>query len=1159
MIDDIKQIIIGQLGTEESKVVLDAIDAIQLQSTSVVPNMEGKTYGAWNVSLPFNVEDTRSLEALSYVIIKEMLKSGAVRFALEMKRAQMFSEFKNGRSIKIHTVDKNLKDITEIVLDKILPQLVWELTFHSLVYGTAIAEQVWENTTKEQFGLEGEGIITVPKVPNFVPIESVRHINRTANGSFDGFTQAGSYIKAINQKQFNEDIRVQAKDSLVVPYNGYSRNLWGESFFTVLYPIWFSYELVLRACVQYSQLMGDPPRLGKAPSRKKVRLSGSTSMVDAMDYLLAISASLPKTNSVIIPSDVDPENGKPEWELGYLTMPERSQPFVAILEMFHQLMLRAALTADTSITQGSPGSSTIGEIHATATAKHNEMVISNWLHYINRYFIPNIALYNSGENPPALWLELKGLDPKEREFFNAIMGIAGNSKTFEEFFYTVDWQSLANLAGLPVLDKEDADKLKAELQQQGLDNQEAQMQMAKKYETPNATQDPNKLKKQAEQKEVAQKLEALADSGLMAVSEHDIPFTLANPFHDKLGRFASKASAGISVIGSETKKRAGQAADFAVDHKKEIGIVAKDAAQNAVLRPYGLPRSKIKPKQTADKIFMSDADYKIKYDSLPSYAKALVTNPAEALTRKGKKGAVARFGMDLGSTIATRMMARYLIYGSAYALGGVATATALSAMFGSAPLWAVTVGGMVIGSATTAAVSGMLDFGVEELLNTYIDKHSPKDSQHIMMGGMHGVKRKGKMMGGIAGTEALVAVAAPIPMALGAIGGLGIEALQFYGDYKIGLEDSESYSDNITARCFSAMIMPMIVDNLLFEDADPLVVPVYDYRLGAFGFDRVGSENFMVLNQQGALRFVENYATGNFPDLVGLGWGSIDIQIDETAELEAIELGNPFHDSLGRFAPKDASKFFGGNSASAKADSKATKKAKTIVGSMGKQIGGTVDGLDVSVCGTWECVKKKSGSGDKDMMGVFSSKNNTLTLTPSIKEWGDYGFERITKHETIHARKRSKGKDIGPLTIDKSELEEGLTELIYHSKTGDKQVKASPYIRNMQAVAKAAKQGSGGDRKKALALVDEWHYKNDTNDGLKGYSKAMGGGIFNANFLKLSLGTGTNEDINWLLGGGVALEEEIDYTAFGDAFIKSEIAVRNNIHMPTGNSELREK
>lgn len=588
-----REIIEKNLDKKDAETVLKAVDLV-IESFGH-PNMKNKTMGDWRISLPYQMDDYRPDDALSYIHIKEMLKSGAIRFVLEMKRAQIISPFRNKRSTQVVCEDEELQQLIEKVLERILPQMMFEASWSSLVYGSAFMEKVWENKTKKYMGLgDDTTYVTVPKVPNLVPHESVIHITRTKDGSFDGFIQRSnttySLRSVIKKVTINDllptDIVVPVEEAIVIPYNGFSRNLWGESFLKPLYPLWFWHELLIRSMVLFGEMMGDPPRFGRAPSRKKVKISENT-YVNAMDHLLNLSVDLPQTNSIVVPSDTD-DKGTYEWELGYMQIPDRSQPFVNMIDLFNKMLIRAGITGDASIAQtASAGSYAIGEVHANATQLHNDMVLSTWVHYLNEYLIPDIAFYNAGPDHPMAMLEVKSLDPREREYLQGIMAIAGNSASFQEWFYMVDWETLSKSAGLPVLSKEQADELKNKLSEEALTRQRDQMQMMKDMapEQKADVADAGGTVKDAENQKLENVLDNL-DALPILYNTVDLEDTIelkskGKKKHsggdkykrDGRGRFAKKVGAAIGV---------GAAVTIALLNREENKVQAGDSVQDLI-------------------------------------------------------------------------------------------------------------------------------------------------------------------------------------------------------------------------------------------------------------------------------------------------------------------------------------------------------------------------------------------------------------------------------------------------------------------------------------------------------------------------------------------------------------------------------------------------
>ena len=147
--DSLTDFIKETLDEDNANLVLEEIEkTIKLEGV-VPPNLDsnGRTKGNWNTMLPdLNEvnEDHRQYEALSYETIDEMLKSSAVIFALEMKRSQIISVFRNERSWRIHTQDKELRGVVEANLAEILSKMADDFSYSSMVYGVSFQELLWE-------------------------------------------------------------------------------------------------------------------------------------------------------------------------------------------------------------------------------------------------------------------------------------------------------------------------------------------------------------------------------------------------------------------------------------------------------------------------------------------------------------------------------------------------------------------------------------------------------------------------------------------------------------------------------------------------------------------------------------------------------------------------------------------------------------------------------------------------------------------------------------------------------------------------------------------------------------------------------------------------------------------------------------------------------
>lgn len=748
---NVRKLITDTLGGEAQSVLQVVDEQLKLEDSPIVPPLsQGKTYGDWSIFIPYTGEELRPVQSLTYESINYMLSTGIVRFALDIKRAQTSSVMNNEKSIKMVTPDKELADIAMRGYMRIAPQFIYELTHSSLAYGTAFFETPWLTMSGYELGVSDKKtskFVSVPDMPNLVPHRTVRAIRRKPDGTYNGFIQnIYPYFthpldaKARDILLGQNDIIVEADASLVVPYNGISRNLWGESFLTPIYTLWFWYELIMRCLVRYSELMGDPIRLAKAPLKKKLVFSDTGKTVEAMDYMLNLAVGLSKSNAVVIPSDLDVETRMPLYDMTYLVTPDRSQPFVQILDMLSQYILQSAVAGTRQVVgeKYNPdiGSNTVGNI-----ALHNEMIVNSWVFYINKYFINKFSTYNRGKGGPPVWMEVQGLDPKEREFMSTMMSVAGNSSTFQEFFYQVDWQRLGESAGLPMLSPEQTEALKAKLAEQQPPQEqinEAALELAKdpplaltqqelsslkpiELEKPFSISMPDTISESIRDgfKEIAAKLETSQDTIQLA----------GNPFHDKLGRFASKAEKAVGKAASETKK-------FAKGHKTELLTVAAIAVGAAATAGGVKVKAKHNAQQKIEKALrIVDAKkYQEIYNASTPTWKKILCAPAEYAARKEGLGPqLARLAMEVGPDIAFGMTIGSALYSNSAIMGAAATAAISTALFGAAPGSVVVLGGLTVGIGASMIASEIVDHIGEKVVHTYINRASPKDPHHLTM------------------------------------------------------------------------------------------------------------------------------------------------------------------------------------------------------------------------------------------------------------------------------------------------------------------------------------------------------------------------------------------------------------------------------------------
>lgn len=609
---------------------------------------------------------------------------------------------------------------------------------------------------------------------------------------------------------------------------------------------------------------------------------------------------------------------------------------------------------------------------------------------------------------------------------------------------------------------------------------------------------------------------------------------LYNPYHDELGRFTTKE--GFLGVANKINDNIIKNPHLNKSALDVIGGYAGSMApvgSKTLVKNYATKDLR-KRQKLIDKETLSEVDYKNKYQNLPGYAKDLLLNPAEALTRKGsRKAKAAMFAIDIGSDLIIRSIVRSLMFGAAYSAGAALTATAIGSLLGTtAPLWAVQVGGVVVGLGAVGVTSSIIDYGTSKILNHWIDSASPNDRHHIKLSGFAGTKRKLR-------TKALVSLAhlPTLPGAIiGEVLGVGLDAYSIAGDVTLEIS-KEEYDANEGARLFSSDLYPFIVDLLLYEDAPYVFVPIYDPRLEEFGFERVDDKS-MYLYKDGALKFAKNWSTGNFPNIDNIHWGNTEISIDQTKLEDSITLYNPYRDELGRFASKNSNFFGFGNrpkSRGLNSSELAPLLRKNVETSARLENGGINDIVAPSWGGVYKYDKNKTAA--RQSFGMYSPRHNKIILTPNIRNLSKEEQEYVIAHETIHSRPRLGGKPATFKTYEQIMVEEGLTEVINVGLNGPKIFYLSPYQEHAYGMAKMARHNSNGDRKQAWEWVKQAHIKN----GDPNYSKEITGG---ANYRQISdffLRSG-KDDLEWMLANPNDIPYKLEDISFDQQMILSEIA-----------------
>lgn len=875
------------VGAEKAQIIVSEVNRFLQEEVVDIPiPLSGSTYGDLVLSYD-GTQDYRPSTQLSFDVIDKMLRSGPVIFAMEMKRAQVCRVFSQGR-YKVVSPDTELAEVADAALRPIMPKMADDFTYSAFAYGASYQEEEWEWKSKYQLGMStnrnAQTKFLVPKVPKSVKPSTISHIRRTANESFNGFAQ--------KKKMGVGTIDVDAQQALVIPLNSRFGNLHGQPVLHSMYIDWLWYEIIFRTMARYMERMATPTALAKAPSRATVTMSGSSNPIRAMDLALALAGSLSKANAIAIPSDTD-EDGRSLWDIGYLTADERAQPFLDVLEYLAQCMIRDALSADRSLSQssGGVGSYNIGEVHAAASAVTSEMILLQFLHYLNLYFMPEFSLYNRGAEGPPIWLKTQSIDMQERALLMQLIGVAGNSPAAQELFYLVDWRTLTETGNIPTLPEEKVTELKEQLNKEQADKMREQQEIMAQNQKPVPQGGASMFRKPNENKQPAPangntKTEAeLELEAYRNIFGDGIPWTLGayeaqilyengvineetlklfNPFHDNLGKFAPKAFSGVSRVGN--------LAD---------GIKQQRAA-------------KIKAQMQDD--LLSQNEYEERYKTFSKAEQKFLVPPAKYLAGKGIDNALIRGGVDFASDIAIRRTIAGLVYSSAYMLGVVG-----ASYLGITGVLPLSIAGVAIGVASSFALAGLVSRGKDDMFAAYLNRYAPTGNKYVTMSAkkqQEKRQRSRKVDVGVAAMDWIMPLDNIAVLAyegfstVGSVAGSATSPL--YGLEEVGT-DGNDY------ELFMTTIYPNVCDMVINKDFT-IVVPFDVPGLEEIGFYK--QEKVMVLDASTCWKFIEVWNNETFPK-GRLEFGNVTYL--EEGDAETIQLFNPFHGDDGRFASKAGS------------------------------------------------------------------------------------------------------------------------------------------------------------------------------------------------------------------------------------------------------------
>lgn len=461
---------------EKGEVILSVMDRMIFETGERVtlPAMSGKSWGDWDIGIPFSGKDYRPVDALDYDKIEWMEEIGICSFIKYMKLAPTMAPFRDENGWALASPDKPLAEAMTAQLREVLPRFAIDFGDTSMAYGHAPFEQTWSRKTKYELGLSNSKAAAtefiVPDLPRSINPRKIKHIDRNKqNGSFEGFT--------IEQRGHPQGLPLERREALILTYGEKFRNLYGRSFYTNLYALAAWYEVAMRSMLRYIDRMAEPVVVGEGPFDLDVSIpvNGTMQKMTGLEAALLAAVQVSFSNAIVIPSNKDPESGERYFNIRYLEAKGDLSVFVQGLEHLEQDMLRAGNAADRALTQssGGVGSYNIGEIHQGFTLTHSDMILTNWVWGMNTHWIPYASEYNRGLNGPPIILMVQMLDPRRRLSFEKMLLASSGMPSFKDASYGVDWDSFFKTNSVPTLSKADKKAIYDDIQQKAQDMIEA--------------------------------------------------------------------------------------------------------------------------------------------------------------------------------------------------------------------------------------------------------------------------------------------------------------------------------------------------------------------------------------------------------------------------------------------------------------------------------------------------------------------------------------------------------------------------------------------------------------------------------------------------------------------------------------------------------------
>jgi hypothetical protein len=445
----------------QSRLASDQSEAESLMLAEVNEQVRGfppslsmtKTFGDWQWSRELGW-DYRPITSLDFDKIDELLKIGPVLFALYMKAAPPIAAFRDEDGWSLDSPDQELVDIGRASLLEIMPRMALDLVA-SMSHGYAPFEQMWTNTDKYSLGLSksrgSSALFSVPELPKAINPNKIDKILRLRDGSFNG-------MEVI---QDGGNVKLSAQESLILTYGQRYRSLWGTSFLEPIYALGYWTQVVTRAMVRFLERAASPVTVTEYPENTMVRavIDGKEQQVSSIKAAMVASTDAAYRNAIAIPSSRD-HNGDQKWKIYYLESKAAVDQFHRGLETLNQDIFRAGLSPELSLARasGGTGSYNQGDIHRALNLIHSDMILTEWIWGMNKWWIPRISEYNRGQNGPPVRMRAQQLDRDKRTLLMEFLRDNTQSEGYQEFAARVDWSRIATSVNIPTVSENEFKK-----------------------------------------------------------------------------------------------------------------------------------------------------------------------------------------------------------------------------------------------------------------------------------------------------------------------------------------------------------------------------------------------------------------------------------------------------------------------------------------------------------------------------------------------------------------------------------------------------------------------------------------------------------------------------------------------------------------------------